>query len=57
MKNRTLIIIFFTALLLCGVLLRAADNKQIIKNDEKKNELKKETLKKEMELMPGILLL
>lgn len=57
MKNRTLIIIFLTALLLCGVLLRAADNKAILKNNERKNELKKEALKKDMELMPGILLL
>lgn len=56
MKNRTLIIIFLTALLLCGVLLRAAD-KGIFKNDEKRNELKKEALKKDMELMAGIFLL
>lgn len=51
----SLIILFLTILLLCGVLLRAESNNREA-NIKKREELKTVEIKKEMALLPNIIL-
>jgi hypothetical protein len=53
----SLIVLFLTILLLCGVLLRAANNTcKVIRMKYVKEEVTKMEVKKEMEFLPNVIL-
>jgi hypothetical protein len=54
----SLIILFLTVLLLCGVLLHAANNnRKVFKIENLKEEVTKAELKRDMEFFPNVVLL
>lgn len=54
----SLILLFLTILLLCGVLLRAANNnKKLVKIENIKEEVTSIEISKDMEFVPNIILL
>jgi len=54
----SLIVLFLTILLLCGVLLRAAgNNKKLVKTENIKEEVTAVEVKKEMNFLPNVILL
>jgi|GEM_PF-6967669 len=54
----SLVLLFLTILLLCGVLLRAANNdKKVIRIQKMKQEVTSVQTTKDMELVPNVILL
>jgi hypothetical protein len=54
----SLIVLFLTILLLCGILLRAANNnRKIIRMENVKEEVTENNLKKDMNFLPNVVLL